>query len=115
MVPILMKQTAGNVLIVFTTVPKQSEAVRMSEVLVKKKIAACATVFPGISSFYKWNGKMVHGREVLIMFKTASKRYLALEKAIKALHPYEVPEILAVRATRGYLPYLEWVSSEVRD
>ena len=56
---------------------------------------------------------MVEGKEVLIMFKTTMRRYPTLEKAIKALHPYKVPEILAVQIKKGYSPYLAWVSKEV--
>ena len=115
MVPLLMRKTPGRVVIVFTTVPRRSDAVKMSEALVKKGLSACATVLPGIRSFYKWEGKMVHGQEVLVIFKTTSRRYMALEKAIKALHPYEVPEILALGVIRGYLPYLGWVTGEVGD
>lgn len=115
MVPRIMAKAPGKILIVFTTVAKRSDALKMSRTVVEqKKIAACATVFPAVS-LYRWNEKMVQGREVLIMFKTTNGKYPALEKTIKALHSYETPEILAVPVKSGYPPYLEWVAGEVSD
>lgn len=109
-----MKKIPGNVVImVFTTVPKRSDAIRLSQVIVKKKISACATILPGVRSFYQWERKMVEGKEVMIIFKTTMRRYPTLEKTIKALHPYEVPEILAVEIKNGYSPYVAWVTKEV--
>jgi len=111
----IMVKESAKVLIVFTTVGKRSDALRMSRTVVKlRKVAACATILPAIS-IYRWKGKIIHEREVLIMFKTTNEKYPALEKAIKALHAYEIPEILALAVSSGYSPYLGWVTSEVSD
>jgi len=115
MVPILMGKTSKGVVIVFTTVPSRPVAVRISEALVRKKLVGCATILANVRSFYKWEGRMEKGREFLVMLKTTGRRYSALEKAIKAMHPYRVPEILSIPVNRGYAPYLGWLSGEVVD
>ena len=112
---VAMAKRSGSVLIVFTTVPKQSEAAKLSQALIKKRIVACATVLPVVRSFYRWKGKMVEAKEALIMLKTTQGRYRTLERTIKALHPYEVPEILAVPVNYAYALYVGWICQEVDD
>ncbi|HJT21424.1 MAG TPA: divalent-cation tolerance protein CutA [Nitrospira sp.] len=109
-----MKRTPGTV-VVFTTVPNRAQAAKMGRTLVKNRVAACATVVPGLRSFYRWEGKMVEGREVLLMLKTTDKQYPALEKTVRAVHPYDVPEIIAIPMCNGFPPYIEWVVNEVSN
>jgi len=115
MVPVVMRKTSNKVVIVFTTVPSRPVAVRISEALVSKKLVACATILSNVRSFYKWEGRMEKSREILVMLKTTGRRYSALEKAIKAMHPYRVPEILSISVSGGYAPYVGWLSGEVVD
>lgn len=78
-------------------------------------MVACATVVPGVRSFYRWERKMTEGNEALIMLKTTQRRYRALERTIETLHPYAVPEVIAIQVKKGYSPYLEWISNEVAN
>ncbi|WP_080885289.1 divalent-cation tolerance protein CutA [Nitrospira japonica] len=100
-------------LAVLTTVPDQKLAARMSKTLVSKRLVACATIIGKAQSFYEWKGKMVQDSEVLIIMKTTARRYPALERAIKALHPYEVPEIIGLSVKSGFAPYLAWIFTQV--
>lgn len=98
---------------VFTAMPNGAQAAKLGRTLVRNRTAACATVVPGVRSFYRWEGKMVEGREVLLILKTTDKQYSALEKSIRTVHPYDVPEIIALPICNGFTPYIAWVLSEV--
>lgn len=74
---------------------------------------ACATIVDKVMSFYEWKGKMIQDGEVLIIMKTTASRYRMLERAIKALHTYEVPEIIGLSLKNGFPPYLEWIFAQV--
>ncbi|HEU4685487.1 MAG TPA: divalent-cation tolerance protein CutA [Nitrospira sp.] len=111
----MRNRSTKNVIIVFTAVPKRSDALKLSRALVKKRVAACANILPGIRSFYWWEGRIQEEREVLVMLKSTKRRYSALEKAIKASHPYKVPEILGVSAERGLARYIAWVENETTN
>ena len=115
MVAPLMKKSAGQVLVILVTVVNQEEAVRIGEQLVNAKLAACASVVPGIQSIYRWKGKVTKAREVLLILKSTKPRYRALEKAIKALHTYEIPEIIALQVKEGLDRYIGWVRSETHS
>ena len=97
------------ILTVFTTWPDLESARAAVRTLVEERLAACGNIVPGVESVYRWAGKMETGAEVLVMFKTTGGSYAALEARVRALHPYEVPEVLAVRATDGLPAYLQWV------
>ena len=96
MVAPLMKKSAGQVLVILVTVVNQEEAMRIGEGMVNAKLAACANVVPGIQSIYRWKGKVVKSEEFLLILKSSKARYSELEKAIKAMHTYETPEIIAL-------------------
>ena len=115
MVAPLMKKSAGQVLVILVTVVNQEEAVRIGEELVNAKLAACASVVPGIQSIYRWKGKVTKAQEVLLILKSTKPRYRALEKAIKALHTYEIPEIIALQVKEGLDRYIGWVRSETNS
>ncbi|BFU94213.1 MAG: Divalent-cation tolerance protein CutA (fragment) [Nitrospira sp.] len=84
----------------------------MAKTLVKKRLVACATVIDRVKSIYEWKGKMVQESEVLIIMKTTAAGYPMLERAIKALHPYEVPEIIGISLRYGFPPYLAWIFAQ---
>lgn len=96
-------------LIVWCSCPDAATAHTIAERLVEQRLAACATLLPGARSVYHWQGKVESAEETLLMIKTHGTRYAALEAAIQTLHPYEVPEVLAVEVTDGVAPYLDWV------
>lgn len=111
----LMKKSAEQVLVILVTVVNQKEAVRISEGVVKAKLAACANIIPGIQSIYSWKGKVVKSQEVLLILKSTKPRYSSLEKAIKAMHTYETPEIIALQVKEGLNRYLGWVRNETHN
>jgi periplasmic divalent cation tolerance protein len=110
-----MRKSAGQVLVILVTVVNQKEAVRIGEVLVNAKLAACASVVPGIQSIYRWKGKVAKAQEALLILKSTKPRYRALEKAIKALHTYEIPEIIALQVKEGFDRYIGWVRNETHS
>ena len=112
MVAPLMKQSVGQVLVILVTAANQKEAIRIGEGMVHAKLAACANIIPGIQSIYRWKGKVVKSQEVLLILKSTRPRYHALEKAIKAMHTYETPEIIALPVKEGLDQYIGWVRSE---
>jgi len=110
-----MKKSAGQVLVILVTTVNQEEAVRIGKEMVNAKLAACANVIPRIQSIYRWNGKVIQEEEVLLILKSVKPRYRALEKAIKAMHAYEIPEIIALPVKEGLGRYIGWVGRETRS
>lgn len=112
MVVPLMKKSSVQVLVILVTVINKKEAIRIGEAMVNAKLAACANIIPGIQSVYRWKGKVVKAEEVLLILKSTKPRYRALEKAIKAMHTYGTPEIIALPVKEGLDQYIRWVRSE---
>ena len=96
--------------VVLTTFANESDAMKIINAVLEDKLVACAQV-QNIHSHYTWKGKVQHEPEVLVMFKTTWKLYNALESKIKELHPYEVPEIIAMDIKNGSASYLNWIDS----
>lgn len=101
---------AGEALFVLSTFPDVATAQRIGRQLVEEHCAACANILPPIESIYWWKGKVENANETLAIFKTTADRYSALETSLRQLHPYEVPEIIAVPIERGLPDYLRWVA-----
>ena len=97
------------------TAANQKEAARIGNEIVRAKLAACVNIVPVIQSIYRWKGKVVKSQEVLLIFKSTRARYGALEKAIKAAHSYDVPEIIALPVKNGMPQYIGWVCSETNS
>ena len=104
----------GRVLIVLTTVGDRESAERVAKALVEERLAACVSVVPGLKSFYWWEGRLTEDSELLLVIKTLESAYDRLESRLREIHPYQVPEIVALRATRVFQAYLDWVRGEVR-
>lgn len=102
---------AEEVLLVFTAWPDATVAREAARVLVEERLAACANIVPAVESIYRWEGKVETASEVLMILKTTIGRYPQLEMRIKALHSYEVPEIVSLRVTDGLPAYLRWVEA----
>lgn len=115
MVAPLMKKSAGQVLVILVTAVNQREAARIGEEMVNARLAACANIIPGIQSIYRWKGKVVKEQEALLILKSTAPRYRALEKAIKTMHTYEIPEIIALSVKKGLDRYVGWVRSETQS
>ena len=101
--------TANEIQIVFCTVPDADSGHRIAAQLVEYGLAACVNLIPGIESVYRWKGQLEKESEVLLMIKSRSADYTDVEAAISALHPYELPEIIAVPLSNGLPGYLDWV------
>jgi len=97
---------------VWVTAAHRQEAQRIARALVDERRAACVSWIPGVRSVYRWKGKVEDGREVLLMIKTTAARWPALEKRIRQLHSYSVPEILALPVRSGSRAYLDWIRRE---
>jgi periplasmic divalent cation tolerance protein len=97
-----------KLLAVYTTVATREDARRIAGTLVERKLAACAQICD-IESFYAWKGAVQHEPEFRILLKTTEARYPAVEAAIRALHPYELPAIHAVALAHSYAPYAAWI------
>jgi len=98
-----------DIQLVFCTAPDTDTARRIASALVEYRLAACVNLLPGIESIYRWEGEVKSDAEVLLMIKARSADYALLETRIRALHPYELPEIIAVPLIAGLPAYLDWV------
>ena len=103
-----------DALLVFTTLPSADKAAELAKVLVEERLAACANLLPAIRSIYRWQGKLQDENEVLVLLKTRAEHLEWLKLRILELHPYEVPEVLAVPVEAGYQPYLDWLAGETK-
>jgi len=101
-------------IIVFITAPSEDEAASIGRVLVDENLAACANIVKGIRSIYRWKGEVCDDSECLMIVKTVSENFETLERRVKELHPYDVPEIIALPIVKGYEPYLKWVEENSR-
>lgn len=89
--------------------PDEINAMLIAETLVAERLAACVNRIPGIASTYRWKGQLQHDTENLLVIKTTRERFEALRERILALHPYELPEVIAVDIALGHPPYLDWI------
>ncbi len=101
-----------NALIVITTLPDRAAAERLAADLVAARLAACVNILAPCRSVYRWQGKIENAAEVPLLIKTTAARYAALQEAIRAAHPYELPEIVAVPLACGLPEYLGWIAAE---
>lgn len=97
---------------VLVTMPTAERAAELARALVEERLAACGNVVPGLRSIYRWEGRVVDEPEVLLVLKTTAARFEALRDRVLALHPYQVPEVLALPVDAGSAAYLAWVGAE---
>lgn len=103
----------GRMWLVFSTFPDTDKARLVGQTLVKESLAACVTLLPKAESFFIWKGEMQEASEVLAIFKTSRAAYPKLEARLNELHPYDVPEIIALPVERGLPGYVDWVVASV--
>ena len=101
-------------LLVLTNVPDRAVAERLADLLIDKRLAACVNILAPCRSVYRWKDAVQHDEEHPMLIKTTSERYAEMEKALRAGHPYELPEIIALPIERGLPAYLDWVDAETR-
>ena len=97
---------------ILTTVATPDEAVAFVRALLERRLIACGTVLPGARSLYRWEGKIADEQEVLVLLKTRAARLESLQVAFRELHPYKVPELLALPVSAGHEKYLSWITKE---
>ena len=102
-------------LLVLTNLPDRAAAERLADALIDGRFAACVNVLAPCQSVYRWKDAVQHDEEHPVLIKTTDDRYPALEQAIRANHPYELPEIVAVPIERGLPAYLDWIAAETRE
>lgn len=97
---------------VLTTIDKEEKAKTIATTLLEKRVASCVQIFGPITSSYWWNGKIEQAREWICLAKGKTKDYEKIEATIKSVHPYEVPEILAIPISNGNADYFNWIRAE---
>ena len=106
---------SSEYVIVLTTMPAGSEAVRLAKILVEERLAACVNVQNEMQSVYRWKGKTEQDSEQQLVIKTMSERVPALRKRIRSLHPYECPEFVVIQLSDGDKDYLSWLKDAVSE
>jgi periplasmic divalent cation tolerance protein len=101
-----MKEQA---ILIFCTVPDNNEAKSIARLLIEKKLAACCSIMPNLVSIFSWDDAIEEANELLLLIKTSQKKYEQVEKEIKMVHSYSVPEIIATPITEASQAYLDWI------
>jgi periplasmic divalent cation tolerance protein len=104
----------SEAMVVLTNCPDDEVADRIARTLVERGLAACVNRLAPASSIYRWQGAVERTTETPLLIKTTRERYTEVEQAIRALHPYEVPEIIALAIEAGFAPYLRWIVDETQ-
>ena len=101
-----------DAIVLLTTVANADEGVTLVRALLERRLIACGTLLPGARSLYRWEGKVADESEVVLLLKTRSAVVHAIERAFLELHPYKVPELLALSVTTGLDKYVAWINTE---
>ena len=104
-----------TVLTCFCTIDSREAAENLASALVAEHLVACVNIIEGVSSVYRWQGKVEQDPELLLILKTTEERLAQLKTRVAELHPYDVPELLALTVQDGLAPYMQWVADEVSD
>lgn len=104
-----------KVLVVYSTAPDRETAKRIADALVGERLAACVSMLPGVFSVYRWQGQVEGAEETVLMMKTTKRAFAALSARLTELHPYEVPEVVALEAADGLPAYMRWVADETAN
>ena len=105
----------ADFIVVFVTVPNAELASSLANTLVTEKLVACVNILPGVRSIYAWEGKVCDEPELMCVLKTRRALFPAMRERVTALHPYHVPEIIALPLVDGNVPYLAWLRDETRE
>jgi len=104
----------GKGIMVFTNLPDSESARSIARALIDVRLAACVNILPAMQSIYRWQGAVEEVSEVAVVIKTTEDLYPQLEEALAKLHPYDIPEILALPIVAGLPAYLDWIESETK-
>jgi periplasmic divalent cation tolerance protein len=108
-----MRETMKSYIQISTTTETKEQAESIAQYLVEQNLAACVQITGPITSIYRWKGKVENAQEWLCLIKTRDELFEKVEAAIKKLHPYETPEIIAVPVVKGSKEYLNWLNYEL--
>lgn len=108
------KSLGSDAVVVLCTAPDEATAQELAAKVLAERLAACATLIPGATSFYYWEGKLEEEYEVQMILKTATSHQQALLECLKAHHPYQTPELLVLPVTHGDTDYLSWLNASLR-
>jgi periplasmic divalent cation tolerance protein len=103
-----------SALLVLTNCPDAAVAERIARTLVEQGLAACVNQLAPAQSIYRWQGAIERATEIPLLIKTTAERYAEVELTLRSLHPYSVPEIIAVPIVRGLASYLRWLADETQ-
>jgi periplasmic divalent cation tolerance protein len=101
-------------IVIFITASNRKEAAKISEKLIKEKLAACVNIVDKVESRFRWQGKVDKASEALLIVKSKKVKFTKIIKAVKSTHSYDCPEIIAIPIICGYAPYLDWIDESVR-
>lgn len=104
-----------SILIVQSSIDDAMRAQAIARSLVEERLAACVSVLPGLTSTYRWQGRIETATEALLLIKTSRAGFAALERRLRELHPYELPEIIAVDVCAAHTPYADWVLAQLDE
>jgi periplasmic divalent cation tolerance protein len=104
----------SKALVFLSTFASRSEAQAFAKKVVALRLAACVNVLPSVTSHYRWKNRVLKEKETLIIGKTSAAKFAQLKRRIKSLHPYEVPELIALSVADGFKTYLKWISDETQ-
>jgi periplasmic divalent cation tolerance protein len=103
-----------DTIVVLVTTPDAERAAEIARAVVEERLAACGNVVAGLRSIYRWEGEVHDEGEALLVLKTTRARFEELRERVLALHPYEVPEVIALPIVAGSAPYLGWIADQTR-
>lgn len=103
---------SSNAVLVLTNLPDEATAQMLARHLVERRLAACVNILPAVRSIYRWQNTIEESVEITLLIKTTQSRYFEMENAIKMMHPYDVPEIIAVPIMAGLPAYLDWMMQQ---
>ena len=101
--------------LVLSTCPDRETAERIAAILVEQRLAACVNIVPGLTSVYRWQGRIEKDPELLLLIKTEADRFEALARTLRDHHPYELPEVVAVTLSNGSADYLNWITTTLNE
>jgi len=107
-----MGKRAEQILIVFVTASSRAEASKIAGALVTGRLVGCVSIIPTVTSIFRWKGKVQKSQETLMMIKSTEGQYSAIERAIRTMHSYDVPEIISVPVIKGLPQYVDWLIGE---
>jgi len=105
----------SDTILVYTTFDEKEDALKLARLLLEKKLIACAHVDSAVDAIYRWKGKIEQTKEYRLVLKSSSRLWKELEETIQTMHPYEIPEIVAISATKVSDPYQKWLTGELRQ